>query len=536
MIRKTILAAAAFALSAQGATAWAAGFETVRTASGRTITALPGQVIVKYREGAVSSGQARLGALGAQARGRIASLNLELVSVPGRHTVETFLALLRSNPDVEFAEPNGVLRALAFPEDEPNDGSFPAQYALDYTGAANINIDAAWQISLGDPSVIVAVVDTGVNLANTDFDANSLVTGTTTEIDWFGDGDCTDVAGPELTFGPDQCAGIPPEDDNNIPDDTYHGTRVSGIIAATANNGNGIAGVAPDCRIMPVKVLNSWGFGTTFSIANGITFAANNGAAVINLSLGSQASDATGAIQLAVAHALDRNCVVVAASGNSGNQTNVNFPASLPGVIAVGAVNQTNALASFSATGKALDLVAPGVFIEATVPTGTEPEDGTSFSAPYVAGVAALVRSVRPGLAWNEVVKYIDFTATDLGAGGFDNNFGFGRLNAGAAVAAAQAGTTFFSNPASPGETFPYPNPFRPATGAVVTISLPESLGSDGIEIDIRNIAGETIKTITGTNVWDGRNDDGDLAAAGLYFYVAKTSRGDAKGKLTLVK
>jgi subtilisin family serine protease len=231
----------------------------------------------------------------------------------------------------------------------------------------------------------------------------------------------------------------------------------------------------------------------------------------------------------------------VAASGNSGFTTSVNFPASFPGVIAVGSINNANSLSNFSATGKALDVVAPGEDVFGTVPStvtlaGANENDGTSFSAPQVAGVAALIRSVNPGLSWQKVTQYIDFTATDLGATGFDNSFGFGRLNAGAAVTAANNGTVFISNPAEPGESFPYPNPFRPGPGREVVIALPASLGAEGIEIDIMNLAGEKVRTLSGTNTWDGRGDGGDLVASGLYFYFAKTSRGDAKGKLTLIK
>ncbi len=535
--------------------------ERVRMASGRTVSALPGQVIVRYRPGAARVGAGRMTALGAATRRSIPALNMDLVTVPPGHTVETFLARLRNDANVEFAEPNVVMHALAFPDTKPNDAKFDSQYALGYSTAtfpASINVKDAWKITTGSPTVVVAVVDTGANLSNPDFDSGSFAQGATIEIDWLGDGDCTDTPSSDPNdpnyalrgVGPDQCANSTPEDDNNVnprtgavdPNPTYHGTRVSGLIGATANNGLGIAGIAPECRIMPVKVLNSWGSGTLFSIAEGITWAADHGASVINLSLGDENDDPTGTVEVAVAHALGLNCVIVAAAGNSGNSTNVNFPAAISGVVAVGAIDQTAALSAISATGKQLDLVAPGVDIQASVPASVEPVDlsntksGTSFSAPMVSAVAALIRSIRPTTSWSQVVQYIDFTATDSGASGFDTSYGFGRLNAGAAVEAARDGRTFFSNPASPGDTFPYPNPFHPGNGQTVTISLPSSLGSQGIEIDIRNIAGEKIRTISGTNVWDGSTDGGGTAASGLYFYVARTSSGEAKGKLTLIK
>jgi len=551
--------------------AGAAGLEKVRLPTGRVIDALPGQVIVRYRDAAQAQGRAKLSALGARTRNSIPALRIDLVSVPAGRSIESFLAQLNGDPNVEFAEPNGIMRASAFPQDPPDDPIFSSQFPLAYNADgsnlsnATINIRPAWSISLGTPSVVVAVVDTGADLNNPEL-AGKFVQGRRFRIDWLSDGNCDDTVGtqPELGVcngcagvGPDQCEDPDAEDDNNIdenlgnvsPNPTYHGTRVSGIIAATTNNGFGMAGIAPNCRIMPLKVLNSWGFGTFFSIAEGITFAAQNGASVINLSLGGTSADPTGAVQAAISLALDRDCVLVAASGNSGRLTAVNFPASFPGVIAVGSIDNVNGLSEFSATGKSLDLVAPGEGVHndssdgifGVVPTtvtvaGANKARGTSFAAPMVAGVAALIRSVNPSLSWQKVTQYIDFTATDLGAPGFDNNVGFGRLNAGAAVQAASANVIFASNPAEPGETFPYPNPFRPGPGRDVVIALPASLGSEGIEITIMNLAGEKVKTLTGVNLWDGRNDDGDIVAAGLYFYFAKTSRGDAKGKLTLIK
>ena len=559
--RRRLLFILALAVAASASAADA--LVKVRMSSGHVVDALPGQVIVRYRSSAVADGRAKMAALGARTRNSIPALNIDLISVPAGRSLESFIAQLNGDPNVEFAEPNGIMKAFAFPDDPPNDPLFPSQYPLAYNAsgsnlsAASINIRPAWAITLGDPAVVVAVVDTGADLNNADL-AGNIVQGHRFRIDWLNDGSCTDTVAsqPELGVcngcagvGPDQCDDPNAEDDNNVnelsgnvdPNPTYHGTRVSGIIAARTNNGVTMAGVAPGCSIMPLKVLNSWGFGTFFSIAEGITYAAEHGASVINMSLGGTSADPTGAVQAAISLALDRNVVVVAAAGNSGRLTAVNFPASFPGVIAVGSIKDTNALSDFSATGKALDLVAPGENIFGTVPStvsvaGANIADGTSFSSPQVAGVAALIRSVNRTLSWQKVTQYIDFTATDLGGGGFDNNFGFGRLNAGLAVQSARNNVVFASNPAEPGETFPYPNPFRPGPGRDVIISLPASMGSDGIEITIMNVAGEKVKTLTGINLWDGRNDDGEIVASGLYFYFAKTARGNAKGKLTLIK
>lgn len=553
----------------------AAGLEKVHLASGQVMTAVAGQVLVRYRASAAQDGRAKMTALGASVRHQIPALNVDLLQVPRGETVESFITRLSGDPSIEFIEPNGIMKALAFPTDQPNDTDFANQFQMLYsppaaTADSNINIKPAWQITLGDPSVVVAVVDTGADLNNTDLSGN-LVQGHRFEIDWLGDGRCTDTptSQPELGLcptcagvGPDQCDAADAFDDNNIDEQTgavssnptYHGTRCSGIIAAKANNGFGIAGVAPNVKIMPLKVLNSWGFGNFSSIAEGIAYAATHGASVINLSLGGTSDDTSGTVQAAVALALQNNCVVVAAAGNSGNLTPVNFPGSLPGVIAVGAIDSAGGLADFSATGSAVDLVAPGEgahnvtsdgiygLVPSTVAaSGANAARGTSFSSPQVAGVAALIRSVNPSLSWQKVTQYIDFTATPLPAGsaGFNTNYGFGRLNAGAAVAAAAAGQLPVS-PNDPGKTYAFPDPFRPASVDEVTFHVPESLGPSGTDttIDIINVAGEKVRSLSGPNplTWNGRNDSGDRVASGLYFYFAKTSHGSAKGKLTLIK
>jgi subtilisin family serine protease len=286
---------------------------------------------------------------------------------------------------------------------------------------------------------------------------------------------------------------------------------------------------------MGVKVLTSAGYGSAESIAAGIIFAADHGASIINMSLGSATN--SGTIAAAVDYAIRKNVVVVAASGNSLTPPcSVNYPAALNKVIAVGATDSSDALASFSCTGPELDLVAPGKSILSTTLGGTSSLDGTSFASPIVAGVAALMRSVNTTMSVSDLTRALDFTTTDLGGSGFDNNFGFGKVNAYAAVVAAQNATKFTSNPGFSDKTFPYPNPFNVNQSAKVIIALPASLGSSGIKIDIRTVAGVTVKTLNGTNEWDGKNDDGNIVASGLYYYFAQTSQGEVKGKLTVIK
>lgn len=498
-------------------------------------------VLVKYKDGRANQAHAKTWqSFGVSPRRSLGKIGVHVLPVPAGETQASFLKKLKQDPDVEFAEPNNIVRAL----DAPNDPSFSLQYYLPL-----IEAPAAWDITQGSTDVVVAVIDTGVVLTHPDLDDNLWVNPSTTalsgingaamEIDLDENGACNDVHDACVTntdAGSDQCASNDPSADD-AP--TYHGTHSAGLIAAETNNATNIAGLARNSRIMAVKALNNCGAGTDISIADAIIYSTDNGAQVINLSLGSPVPSQT--IEAAVNYAVARNRVLVASAGNK-QPCKLNYPAAYERVISVGATDQNDNLTSFSCTGAGMDVVAPGLSIlSLNGPTGTSSLSGTSFSAPLVSGVAALILAVNPTLTVSEVTKTINFNADDLGAGGYDNTFGFGRLNARRAVEAAANGqTTYTSNPGYAGETFAAPNPFRPrATNAPTQIFLPSSLGSDGIEVVIYTVAGEEVKTLHDTNgevLWDGRNSDGNLVASGVYIYYAKTSKGDIKGKLTVIK
>jgi subtilisin family serine protease len=510
----------------------------VRSASGRITSALPNQILVKYKSGRAQIGLSSLSQkYGASVAHTIATLDVHVLRVPAGESLQGFLERLEKDPDVEFAEPNGVVRAVT----APNDPSYASQYSL---LANTTDVEGAWDITQGTASVVIAVIDTGITLTHPDLIANlwtnpapsgnSGLHGTRIGIDWNNDGDYNDT---DPQNGPDQSPSSDPTDNNSVSNE-YHGTRVSGISAAVTNNGVNIAGVARNCKIMAVKALNSAGSGTFSGVAEAINYAVANGASVINMSLGAEGGSSQTVLN-AVNAAVAANVVLVAAAGNlqSGVSCAVNFPASISSVIAVGATDSSNVITFFSCTGNSVDLVAPGDNILATIaPNGTSTGDGTSFSSPIVAGVAALIRSLDPAMTVADVTRYLTFTVTDLGSSGFDTTYGYGLLNAKRAVEAARDQTDFIYNPADPGKTFPYPNPFRPGASQQVTFAFPVALGNQGLEVDIYSIAGEKIKTLTGTNVWDGRNDDGNYVASGFYIYIARTSLGESTGKLTVLK
>ncbi|MGA9102359.1 S8 family serine peptidase [Aeromicrobium sp.] len=259
--------------------------------------------------------------------------------------------------------------------------------------------------------VTVAVLDTGVQASHVDL-SGSVLAG-------------TDVISP----------GTSATDENG------HGTAVAGIIAATYNNKKGIAGLAPQVKILPVRILDANGSGTSADVAKGILYAASNGARVINLSLGSTVH--TTAMEAAVAEAIKKNVLVVAAGGNRGcdatGSSPTEYPASYAGVVGVGAVDKSLKKASFSSCGSWVDLSAPGASVITTMMRnsvglgcGATSDyctlNGTSFATPYVAAAAALAIAKR-GWSQTTVANKLLTSATDLSTPGKDKTTGAGFLN-----------------------------------------------------------------------------------------------------------
>ncbi|MEM9610456.1 MAG: S8 family serine peptidase, partial [Actinomycetota bacterium] len=294
-------------------------------------------------------------------------------------------------------EPEGIVYALSDPRRDD-------QWSLDVTGA-----ESAWPMSDGTGTVL-AVIDTGVRASHEDLQGRLLPT-----IDLL-DGR---VDGDEA--------------------DHFHGTHVAGIAAANAGNGLGISGVAPGVQILPVRALGANGTGTTGTVAEGILRAVEEGADVINLSLGAPAPSSV--INTAIDYAVQQDIVVVAASGNSALHGNPQiWPAALDGVLAVGSIDASGNRSSFSSYGSYIDVVAPGSQVLSSQHDSDDDygsASGTSMAAPHVAAAAAIVRSIDPGLSEAEVRDVLVDTAADLGPIGFDVETGHGLLDVEAAAIAA---------------------------------------------------------------------------------------------------
>jgi thermitase len=262
-----------------------------------------------------------------------------------------------------------------------------------------------WQLNRGAKDVIVAVVDTGVDLNHPDLKGH-LVAG-------------TNVVGQ-----------------NDQPfDDVGHGTHVAGVISALVNNNLGVAGITWYNKVMPVKVLDKSGAGSTYSVAQGIIWATDHGAKVINMSLGNYADSSF--LHDAITYAYKHDVVLIAASGNDNTQQ-PGYPAAYPEVFAVAATDSHKKKAPFSNYGNYIDVTAPGVGIASTYPDNQYAAlSGTSMASPHVTALAALVRSTNPSLKNTEVYEIIRHSAQDLGTPGRDPYFGFGLIDVSKAVQAA---------------------------------------------------------------------------------------------------
>lgn len=325
-------------------------------------------------------------------RGAVQRWYPELNAAKVRMVYPTWVDALSQQPQVLFLEPN-LRRVTALAASDPD---VALQWALNAIDAYD-----AWDTATGSPEIQIAVIDTGVYRGHTDLYAHWLP-GFDTTINRRGGND---------PYG--------------------HGTMVAGVANAEANNGLGIAGVAWDARTLPVRVVDRYG-ATSAYIAQGVMYAANQGAQVINISLTGPGWSRIerDAINYAVAH----GSVIIAAAGNSADAV-PRYPAAYDHVIAVASTNPDNTRADFSSYGPTIDIAAPGREIYTTLRPNTYGyADGTSLAAPQVAGVAALVWSAGRATTPTGVTEAVLCTALDLGAPGRDDYFGRGLVQAAAAV------------------------------------------------------------------------------------------------------
>ncbi|WP_242947439.1 S8 family serine peptidase [Desulfosporosinus lacus] len=333
-------------------------------------------------------------------------LNFATLEFPGSDLQEV-IETLKNTPGITGAEENYSRSIQSAAEENPsNEPLFSKQWPL-----INRDVQGAWEMGATGQGVTIAIVDTGIDLEHPDLKANL-------------------VPGYNAITG-SEAAGA--NQDNN-----GHGTQVAGIAAAELN-GVGIVGVAYQAKIMPIKAIGAKGVGYDDAIAEGIIWAADHGAQIINLSLGSEnGSVSSDILKQAVTYAVTKGCLLIAASGNydSESQANpgVSYPASDPRVLAITATDIAGKVTSYSATGSEVDLAAPGDFIptdgwERAEGSGYTYASGTSLAAPFVSGEAALIWSQHPEWSRDQVIQALEQGTEDLGSPGQDNQYGHGLVD-----------------------------------------------------------------------------------------------------------
>lgn len=311
----------------------------------------------------------------------------------GHKSTQEMITELEGEDEIESAEPNYIFQKQALQRSVPNDEFF-AHYQWNLT---QINAESGWDIEEGAEEVIIAVLDTGIDM------------------------DHEDLAG-HLLPGRNMF-----KDTDDVSDEHGHGTHVAGISSAITNNITGIAGMTWNNKILPVKVLDDQGEGSLYEITRGIIWATDQGARVINLSLGDDVS--AQMLHEAVRYADERDVVLIAAAGNENVQVPM-YPAAYEEVLAVAATDQHEEKAVFSNFGDYMDVTAPGEHIPSTfIDDQYVFMSGTSMAAPHVSGLAGLIRSLRPELTNEEVMHVIRYTADDLGPIGHDPYYGYGQIN-----------------------------------------------------------------------------------------------------------
>ena len=473
------------------------GLAASGTDSLRTGDFVPGQMLVKYRPGAGAPEVESLRmAAGASPPAQHAGAGFERLKLRPGQDMKAALERMRSSELVEYAVPD-YYRHASFTPDDP---LFEDQWNLSQpTSGGGINMPVAWNaVKGGSSSVVVAILDTGVayeehagyhkapDLAQTAFSSNTY-----------------DFVNK----------------DRYADDDNGHGTHVCGTVAQSTDNDTGVAGIAFRSTIMPIKVLDQTGTGSDSEIAEGIRFAADHGADVMNMSFGG--ADFSPVLEDAVDYAASRGVVICCASGNE-SRSSVNYPAAFSSCIAVGASTRDSGRASYSNYGSALDVVAPGgdsstlsrgitqqTYRNQGFPSsGFEyrPLTGTSMASPHVAGVAALIKARNPSWSPADVRAAITSTCRDLGPAGRDKQFGFGLVDAAKAVNAKHS--------VSPVVSSVTPDHARAGT-AVEHVVISGSNFSSPMRVSIDR-GGEKEVEATGVEVTDSTRVTCDLDLAGV--------------------
>jgi len=402
----------------------------------------PGRILMKPAHGVSEKELTRLlQSHDANQRAIINAINVRIINVPVG-AEEALARALSHNPKIEFAEIDHLNK---LDEIIPNDTYFNASWHL-----PKVNAPSAWETSTGK-SVVVAVLDTGV------------------------DSNHPDLIGKVLQ-------GINTVDNTtNTADIAGHGTNVAGVIGAASNNGQGVSSIAWDSQILPVRVSNqSSGSAYTSDLAEGVTWAANNGAHIVNASY---ALTSSSSVNAAATYLKEKGGIMVVSAGNDGSQWDFGDSSNL---ISVSATSSSDQKTSWSSFGSFVDVAAPGAGIYTTSNGGGYASvSGTSFSAPLTAGILGLIKATNWNLTPDQMENILESSALDLGGAGFDTYYGHGRVDAYAAVLLAQLTTGGVNNTPAPDTTPPS-----------ITFDLPSTLLSGVASISVSATDDASVKTL----------------------------------------
>jgi thermitase len=450
-----------------------------------------GQVLVKFQPGAAADQIAEAHArIGGEVIETLPGIDVQVVRVPAG-LEQARLAAYQHNPNVEFAELNGIWRVEWTPDD-PRVGEQWQYHNTGQTGGtpdADIDAVEAWDVTRGSAQVRIAILDTGIDPHHNDLGGKVAAT---------------------VNFT-----------DSSTSDDVHgHGTHVAGSAAAATNNSIGVAGTCPDCVLYNVKVLGDGGGGSWDWVASGIRWATDNNAQVINMSLGGGASRT---VELAVNRAWNNGVVIVAAAGNNGTSQKF-YPAAYANVIAVAATDHHDSRASFSNWGSWVSVAAPGVSILSTTKGGGYAAwNGTSMASPHVAGIAGLVWSTDYGTSNSAVRSRVEQTSDQIAGTG--SSWTHGRVNACKAVNGSCDVAT-----SPPSVSIVNPVPDTTVSGDVIiqvnATDNEDSLGSLTTEVSINSGAWLPTLYNDGTGLYERLWETGQLSS-GAYTITAKATDSD---------
>lgn len=442
-----------------------------------------GRLLVKFRDN-VTANNARgvLAAFQAREEAELPGIGVKILSLPENASETALERAFRNRAEVEFAEVDRIV-----PPDglTPNDPLYPSQWHLQRIAGPD-----AWSVTTGSSGIIIAILDTGVDGTHPDLAAKM-------------------VPGWNIY--------------DNSPDtsDVYgHGTKVAGTAAASGDNGTGVASVCWDCLLMPVRISAANGSASLSDIARGLTWAADHGARVANISyMVTTSSTVTSAAK----YFYDHGGVVSSSAGNYGT-----FDASAdnPYILTVSGTDENDALYSWTNTGNNIDLAAPGCVGNTTTSGGGYAGAcGTSFSAPIVAGVAALVLSRNPSLTPAKVTDILRQSADDRGPAGWDAAYGYGRVNAAKAVESASG----VADTELPSVSITAPSNGATVTGQVsVQVTATDNVGVTSVRLYVDGALNGTDNASPYNFAWDTTK-----ASNGSHTIEAQAS--DAAGNLSTV-